>query len=282
MQTAESVKPVSDEMRAKMEQYRIQLLDAGMLEPTKIESSNWHWLFYKPATALTAFVVNLHGSDCCIEVTYGYASTAFTRMAGDKNVLIEWGVSDEDITIREKIVIRGKADEEIAGCRIGEMYSRYLTTEKDDLLTCAKAKRKEFIQQIAAKLKPLGFKKRSNTWTRALELEYYLMCNVQKSDFSDEYYFNVYIGKNGTIDYGDCYYTRVFPDGMCPMDWQALSQKEFDFFLEHTVVPALQQIINTPLIELGKLPSIWSCCYCDRHKCERCWVEKNLREGKIN
>ncbi|MGN0334626.1 MAG: SpoIVB peptidase S55 domain-containing protein [Lachnospiraceae bacterium] len=30
-----------------------------------------------------------------------YASTAFTKMAWDENVLIEWGISDEDITIHE-------------------------------------------------------------------------------------------------------------------------------------------------------------------------------------
>lgn len=50
MQTAENPKPISDEIRTKMEQYRSMLLAAGMLEPTKRESSVWHWLFYRPAT----------------------------------------------------------------------------------------------------------------------------------------------------------------------------------------------------------------------------------------
>lgn len=67
---------------------------------------------------------------------------------------------------------------------------------------------------------------------------------------------------------------------MCPMDWQALNIDEFDFFLDRTVVPALEQIINTPLWELGKLPSVWSRCSCDRKKCEQCWVEKNLWEAR--
>lgn len=201
-------------------------------------------------------------------------------MAGDENALIERGVSDEDITIREKIIICDEADDETAKLQVSQMYEKYLHVEKEELLNQAKEKRKEFIQQIAVKLKPLGFKKKANTWTRALDGEYYVMFNAQKSAFSDEYYFNVYIGKNGTNDYGDCYYTRVAPQGMSPMDWQALSKEGFEFFLNHTVVPALEQIINTPLQELGKIPSYWNGCHCNRNKCQNCWMEKNLWEAK--
>lgn len=160
------------------------------------------------------------------------------------------------------------------------MYIRYLQTSKDELLNEAKVKRKIFIQQITEKLKPMGFKKKANVWTHALENEYDLMFHAQKSSFSDEYYFNICIGKSGTSRYGDCYYTRLFPDKMCPVDWQTLDKDEFEFFLNHTVVPALEQMIYTPLRELGKFPSIWSGCACDRKKCERCWVEKNLWEVK--
>ena len=155
-----------------------------------------------------------------------------------------------------------------------------LCREKDELLNHAKEKRREFIQQIAVKLKPLGFKKKANTWTRTLDGEYYVMFNAQKSAFSDEYYFNVYIGKNGTNEYGDCFHTRVAPQGMSPMDWQALSRDEFEIFLDRTVVPALEQIIKTPLQELGKIPSYWNGCPCKRNKCQNCWMEKNLWEAK--
>lgn len=271
----ENPKPISNEVKSKMEQYRMRLLDAGMLEPTKKSASGWHWLFYKPATALTAFIVNLQGNDCYVEVVYGYASTAFTKMQGAENALFELGISEEDITIREKVIICNDIDEEIAKLQISEMHTRYSQTEKDELLNDAKEKRKQFIQQIAMKLKPLGFKKKANTWTRELDSAYYVMFNAQKSVFSDEYYFNIYIGKNGTNEYGDCYYTRIAPQGMCPMDWQVLKKDEFEFFLNRTVVPALEQFLNTPLQKLGKLPSIWSCCSCNRQKCEQCWVEKN-------
>lgn len=272
------LKQLPNDIQAKMEQYRTELLAFDMREPTKWQSSSWHWLFYKPMTELTAFVVNLQGNEFYIEVTYGYASTAFTRMAGDKNALLERGVLDEYVTVREKAIICDETDEATTKSKIAKMYEAHLHTQKDDLLLFAKEKRKAFIQQIHSKLKPLGFKKKANTWTYALTDIYYLMFNAQKSAFSDEYYFNLYIGKNGTNEYGDCYYTRIAPASMSPMDWQALDKEEFDFFLDKSVVPELEKIIGTPLTELGQIASYWEGCHCERKKCKICWMKKNLWE----
>ena len=278
---AVELKMLPNEIQTKMEQYRKELTAFDMSEPTKRNPSSCHWYFYKPITDLTAFIVNLQGSEFYIEVTYGYASTAFTRMVGDENALVERGVSDEYITIREKVIICDEADETAARSKISEMYATYLHTQKEDLLLFAKEKRKAFIQQIQAKLKPLGFKKKANTWTRSLTDTYYLMFNAQKSSFSDEYYFNLYIGKNGSNVYGDCYDTRIAPAGMFPMDWQALDKEEFNSFIDKTVVPELEKIIGTPLSELGQISSYWIGCHCNRQKCDSCWMKKNLWEAKL-
>lgn len=170
-------------------------------------------------------------------------------MAGCANALSESGILDEDITIRGKYIICNETDEIIAKSRIAEMFTVYRDAQKDDLLLFAKEKRKAFIQQISTKLKPLGFKKKANSWVYMLTDTYYLMFNAQKSAFSDAYYFNIYIGKSGTNEYGDCYYTRIAPGDMFPMDWQALDKEEFDFFLDNSVVPELEKILSTPLIE---------------------------------
>lgn len=273
-------KPLPSDIQAKMEQYRIELLSFHMSEPTKRQSSPCHWYFYKPMTEQTAFVVNLQGSAFYVEITYGYASTAFTKMAGDEYALVEWGVSDEDIAIREKVIICDDADETVAKSKIAKMYATYRHTQKDNLLLFAKEKRKAFLQQIHTKLKPLGFKKKANTWIRSLTDTYYLMFNAQKSAFSDEYYFNLSINKNGTCCFGGCYETRIAPNGMSPMDWQALDKEEFDFFLENNVVPELEKIMGTPLAELGQTPSYWAGCHCNRQICESCWMQKNLWEAK--
>lgn len=276
---ATDFKTFSRGIQTKMEQYRAELLAFGMSEPTAQQSSS-HWCFYKSTTELTAFILNLKMNGSNIEISYGYASTAFTRLANNENALHEYGVSDEDITIREKVIISDATDEAIAKQKIKEMYTIYQKTQKDDLLLLAKEKRKAFIQQIHTKLKPLGFRKKANTWAHSLDDTYYIMFNAQKSAYSDEYYFNLYIGKNGTNNYGDCYYTRIAPNDMFPMDWQALGKEEFNLFLDEIVVPELEKIIKTPLIELGQISSYWKGCHCTRQKCESCWMEKNLWEMK--
>ena len=196
-----------DETCEKMLRYQEKLKSWGMLVPEKWEPSDTGSRFYKPVTDLTAFVVNLRRSDYGVEAVCGFASTAFTRMVGDENALRNWGVSSEDITIREIFLLCDDDDERAAEVRIQKLYCHYRNMDKDTLLACAKEKRKKFIQQIACRLKPLGFRKKANTWTRPLTEDFYVMFNAQKSGFSDEYYFNLYIGKNGTTEYGDCYYT---------------------------------------------------------------------------
>jgi len=57
-------------------------------------------------------------------------------------------------------------------------------------------------------------------------------------------YFNIYIGKNGTNEYGDCYYTRIAPSGMSPVDWQLFNKEEFDFFLDKLLLPEFKKIIE--------------------------------------
>ena len=277
---AEEFTSLPMDIQKKMEQYRKELLAFDMKEPTKWDCASCHWLFYKPTTELTAFILNLRGNDTGIEIVYGYASTAFTKFAGDENALIERGVFDEYINIREKVVVCNKTDETTAKSKIADMFFAYQDTNKEDLLILAKEKRKSFIQQIQTKLKPLGFRKKANSWTYTIDDTFYLMFNAQKSDFSDEYYFNLYVGKNGTNDYGDCYYTRIAPNGMFPMDWQALSKEDFDSFLENEVVPELKKIIGTPLMELGQIPFYWTGCYCNHQKCENCWMKNNLWEAK--
>ncbi len=269
--------PTSAEIQNQMGQFRSRLLAAGMQEPIGWNTEDARqWRFYKPVTELTAFVCNLRPQTTGILVTYGYASTAFTRMAGSGNALARLGIFDEDIVLREQVLL----PDETAASQIQAMYHRYQHTEKDALLAMAKEKRKAFLQQFHLRLKPLGFRKKANTWKRALEGEYYLMFNAQKSAFSDTYYFNLYIGKEGTNHYGDCYYTRLAPEGPSPTDWQTLTQADLDLFLDRALVPALEEILRTPLEILGKNPAWWRHCHCPRDKCPNCWMEKNLWEDQ--
>ena len=276
MQISENPKPIPADIREKLENYRTQLLSAGFFEPTRHHSADWHWYFYRPDTDLTAFAVNLRGKDGWLEVTYGLASTAFTRMAGDENALALYGLSDTDITLRENFLVCDDSDAETLAAQIAGFFSRYRGTEKDALLDLAKEKRKAYITQFAAALKPLGFKKKATTWTRPLD-SFELIFNLQKSAYADEYYYNIRFQPAGSRDYRRCHESRISPG---TLDWQALTAQELDFFLNRTLLPTLQKFLETPLPELGRDPKIWKCCHCDHSLCPRCWVEKNVWEAK--
>ena len=276
MQISENPKPIPDDIREKLENYRTLLLAAGFFEPTRHHSADWHWYFHRPDTDLTAFAVNLRGKDGWLEVTYGLASTAFTRMAGDENALAFYGLSDTDITLRENFLVCDDSDAETLAAQIAGFFSRYRGTEKDALLDLAREKRKAYIAQFAAALKPLGFKKKATTWTRPLD-SFELIFNLQKSAYADEYYYNIRFQPAGSRDYRRCHESRISPG---TMDWQALTAQELDFFLKRTLLPTLQKFLETPLPELGRDPKIWKCCHCDHSLCPRCWVEKNVWEAK--
>ena len=70
-----------------LESYRLELLESGMLEPKKFNSSAEYWRFYKPMTELTAFIVNLRVYNNKIKIVYGFSSTASVKMGGDEKIL---------------------------------------------------------------------------------------------------------------------------------------------------------------------------------------------------
>ena len=283
MQIADHPYPIAQAGLDRLMQYREQLLAAGFREPTKTHSSSWSWLFYKPLTNLTAFIVNLHGADDHADVTYGCASTAFTLMANDGDALTSLGVSDAEITIRAQCTIHNGADEAQAARMIRQMHDEFCSVEKDELLSLAKEKRKAFIHEIALRLKPMGFKKKGNTWRREMPQGLSLAFHLQKSSYSDVYYFNVDLHREGITGFG-CYACRISVAGCADenwtMDWQLISQEALAAFLDERLVPHLRWLIDTPYDILGADPNVWEKCFCQRNRCQHCWVQKNLWETR--
>lgn len=272
--------PLRPEICDMLERFAAQLSAAGMKEPTRpCYDLDRQRRFYRETTELTAFVVNLHGGESGVEVVCGYASTAFTRMKNDENALLWRGVDDESINIRERFVVRDSADEVAAFEAISAMYEAYRAVEKDELLRLAKEKRKQWLELFAVRLKPLGFRKKGNMWTRQLEEGYLLRFEAQKSAYADSYYFNIFIGREESRSLGECYDKRVSPTKDYPADWQLLSEDVWVRFAEDVVENHLLPVINAPLSELGKQPDVWEKCHCNRDKCPVCWVEKNCWEA---
>ena len=266
------------QIKNKMHEYRKILLKNNFLEPEIQNLSYEKWYFYKQVTSLTAFAVNFKRTNIGIEVVYGYASTAFILMKGNENSLKRLGLWDTDINLRETIFLTLDCDESEMFVHIQNMYDEYRHVEKNELLEIVKKKRKEFINKIAIRLKPLGFKKKGNTWKRTLEGKFYLMFEAQKATYSDEYYFNVIVNLENRKFARECFYDRIFPNKLCPLDWKLFPDNEFLSFLDNEVLNSLLHIMNTPLVNLGKDRMIWEGCTCERDECDVCWVEKNLWE----
>ena len=148
---------------ANIEQYRQALLAQDFEEATEIPLRFW-----KVLTDKTAFIVNLRGLPDGVGVVYGVISTAVFRTEGDWETFRQLGEEDDFINLRCGLEIHGEADEAAARKAITELYQEYLQKDKDALLAAVKEKRKQFLQQIATVLKPLGFRKKGSQWRKQL------------------------------------------------------------------------------------------------------------------
>lgn len=274
-------------MKEQMESCRRQLIAAGFREATQAPNS-----FYREDTALTAFFVNLKEQPGHICVYYGFASTAFTRMNCCENSLIEGGIREWDNCLRGYGEIHCESDAPALAEAAGACWRQYAGTEKDALLKRIKDRRKAFLDQITAVLKPLGFRKKGNQWRMALADGVFLQFWADKNPYADLYFFEVDIYSTKSSRGLWCYTHRlrqisqgkfrvkgkVLPSD--EFDWQVQSGAELRRILDRAVTQYLLPIRNTPLLELGGRSWVWEGCMCPRDCCEACWVQKNLWEAR--
>lgn len=234
--------------------YRKQLLGAGFQEAALWHSSPKLGLFYRPCTEQTAFVVDLLGTAHWGGGGLRLCLHGVHRIKGNEDSLAKAGVSAAAIHLREKLLLASWEDEPSAREAVAALYRAYPSLEKEELFALVQEKRKAFLRQISQALRPLGFRKQGNACTADLAPGTVLQWHAQKSGFSDEYYFNLFIRKQGAVYQGSCFYDRLHPAGLCPLDWQAMPPEVFQHFLDSTVVPVLEKILHTPLEELGKTP----------------------------
>lgn len=263
-------KSVSQEIKDKTRYFKSILLNKGFFEALHfVENRLWKWKFYKQTSEDVAFIVNLEAYQDYIEIYYGYASTAFTKMAGSNDTLKKLGVCSEDINIRSMIKYKLNDNEEFIYNKIRDFYIEYFKLSKDEILSLKKEKQKIFIGKINDRLKPLGFKKKNNTWTKKLEQNLFLEFNAQKSQFSDEYYFNISL-YNNAVKYPTCFDTRLTFNDKQIFDWQILSEEELTQILDILINKYLLLVINTPLNQLSKIKSDYFKLECNKKVCNEC------------
>ncbi len=188
-----------------------------------------------------AFAVNIIGeNEWWCQIIYGFASTAFTKMKNNEDALKVYGVDSEGITVRRRAVITPGEDTAALRAEIAEIHAKYAHLGKDELLASAKELRKQFIAKFAAPLKQLGLRKKGNVWSLPNGRRVF---DIQKSMYSDEYYFNLY---------ADLYSRNIYLGfkrlGIAsykePFDWQLIDEKVFDTFIEECVVKEIENVLK--------------------------------------
>lgn len=274
-------------MEHMAEEFRQELLEKGFQEATEVP-----WNFYRADTELTAFFVNLKILDDHICAFYGFGSTAFTRMAGCENSLIERGIWEMDSCLRFYGEIHSEADARQLREAVCARFRQYRGMDKEALMKRIKALRKEFIDYIGAVMKPLGFRKKSNQWRKPLGENIVLQFRVDKSSFADVYRFEVdifsLVSRRGLWCWTDrlrkisvekfLVKGKILDSAEC--DWQIHSREALDAVLDRVVNGYLLPIQSMPLSQLGAQPQMWKHCICPRDCCESCWIQKNLWEAR--
>ena len=267
--------------------YRQKLMDAGFQEAAQNP-----WCFYREDMPLTAFFVNLKILSDHICIFYGFASTAFTRLAGCENSLMESGIREDDNCLRFYGEIRTEADAMSLREASAERYRQYHGMDKESLLNLIKARRKAFIGRIDAALKPLGFRKKGNQWRKPLGESIILQFWADKSTYMDQYYFEVNIFSTASNQGLWCFTERLeklsvdkfrIPGTIIQcntFDWQLQSAQELDAILERAITQYLLPLQSLPPEKLGAEPEMWKRCICPRDRCAHCWVQKNLWEAR--
>lgn len=236
----------TDAALALAERYRSELTRAGFSEAAwpaegKNLSAKNPLRFYRQDTELTAFFVNLEPAGDSIRIFYGFASTAFTRVRSNENVLTEMGIDESGNTLR--FLLSSEAPD--APEQIASVFSQYQGTGKDALLGIIKERRKAWLARITAVLKPLGFKKKGNEWSKVLPSGHTLYFGAEKSSYSDSYNFDIRLRQApGEVRAGDWCAFAVWEqeqdraiDPFCHhcFDWQLDAPEELDGLLDRFV-----------------------------------------------
>ncbi len=225
--------------------------------------------FYRYTTEKAAFVLNLKDCGDDIQIAYGFTSIP------EEEFFKNHGEDDDNIKLRFLVTISNEKDETLASQAIKNIYNTYCNVSKDDILTLKKERQKQFLQKIAVRMKPLGFKKKGAKWTKLLERDFCLEFEAQKSQWSDAYYFNVNV-YHKDVQFPRCYETRLNMNGNDIFNWQLMTEEELNHLLNEAIENILTPIIRTPLAELGTKKEIWKSCICSRAKCNPCWVQKTM------
>ena len=252
----------------KFFEIRAKLFDKGF-----IESKCYLGNFYKHLTDETAFIINVKDYGKYIGIVYGFSSVS---VYGEyKESLIKFGKDDDEITLREFIKINTLEDEENAMNIINEFYKKYFSLTKEELILCSKEKRKEFINCFKKLLKPYGFKKKSNLWSKDINDSLVFHFYLDKTLYSDSYHINSWINlksKDNLI----CYSKRYLYQNVDRLNWQFINLDDLNDYINNVILKDIEVIINSSLKDLKENSNFIKHSFCNKKRCVNCFFTKDF------
>lgn len=229
--------------------------------------------FFQVVSPEKVFVVDVKDDG----VVFGWAFQG--KGEAGESVLYESGIGADECNLRFFSAVSCENDWQQAKERIEKCYLEYLYWTKEELLDHIKALRKAFIQRFTDRLKPLGFRKKSNHWKRTIGEKYEFEVHVQKSAYADRYYVNLSIEPLNWAWMG-CFHTRIDFEGEYLLDWQLTPGDVIDRALDRMMDDWIRPAVEMDPNEFGKREYVSLNCHCSRKVCTDCWVEKNYWEYK--
>lgn len=219
-----------------MEKYVSELLARGFCR-----AEEKPYRFYKFTGDYIAFIVNLKEGEFYPSVFYGYA--LIWRTEETLESFLREGDYGFFCKLRGEADLSCEAEEAAAREAIGALYEKHKNAAREEIQAAAKEKNKEFIGIIAKTLKPLGFKKTGTKWRFELNERLTLWFQAQKSQFADEYYFNIIISPKDDF-YKYLHYERADWNGSYTLDWQMISREQAEMFFLDIAENKLKPIIE--------------------------------------
>ena len=197
--------------------------------------------FNKILTSNTALVINIKDYGKYIGLVYGI--TTVSDAEEYRNFFDRFGKPDDEITLRKSVSFVREEDETKAQAHIQDFLLQYKDLSKEELLLVSKENRKKFINAFNVLLKPLGFKKKSNKWSKDINDRLVFNFYLSKSQYSDIYYMDTWINSKDNeneISYKKRYLYQNHPH----IDWQLIDMNDFNIYLKEVFIKEIEIAIN--------------------------------------
>ncbi len=218
------------------------------------------------------FAVNLFQRQKEVRLMYGWAWSPLTQ--SDRSFLQQYGVPDTGCVLRYGAALHNRDDLAIAADAMFDSFYELGNASREQIVRCVQNRKKSFLGQITARLRPLGFSKRGENWFAPVWGTCYLTLHAQHISGVDRYAFHASLSAQKQYTMFGCYRASLSLCGEDRFDWQAMTARELGTLTDgiyEMISPVLRTDFSDPAQKADFLHP-YVCGGCDRPTCRRCFM----------